>query len=1062
MTAAAVVLASLPAASQTIVEKLVTLDPTIPNYFETVGQQPVNANLLDYALVIGDINGDDMPDAIVSNALALMRVYLLDTDETPAAILGVEDVLPFGLVQGGSFKGWKTDGSLPTTWTCGTTGEEARFLTIKNGYEAERPLIYDIDLDGLNEIIYLEHIESSQNKGDIGLRIYHWENGSIVADTHPQRALGSMLDSGSSGFFLPSCSATSSQHPVDSLNMRIVNVRGRGMPQDILVWANHPVNAEAFRVYGYDTNGGSPTLTLLASHQTASSAGTAIEGDPGHNSRAADIDFDGQDEIIGKHIVDFAKSPTSCTLTDSVSWGMVFKEIGSETSAWAYGNHPDHVVALDFMRSYMDEAGRVIPSPGFEVLAAPQSEGSSNAPDKSGPWVYRAATGHSTDPTDRPWPIRILNVAKTSDGLAYPFPSTNLGWEQPSSTSEWDEFGDDLASVAGGSGIVSGDPDTQQVLAADLIASEEGPEIFCTTKGDLVGSQCSSQSELSGHYMFGSTEELRALSWGENKTGSPSPHGQDAYAIDFTGDRSQVELHSNAGCHSQYGVSWGISTFVAAEPGSSPRYVPSIVDFITPVASATGNHDGNTRADLDTIDDSTISGGDSREESIRIYLDQTVGNMGVIPAAYNSSFLKIRYDQAAAGRTEPSPTKYLKYRLRTQNQAYSHYLDYSELDGLRFVQDVLPPGVASQAYGFCQDRLMDDQATSTFTGAVLLAEGGAPDYTFSLVEGRLPAGLSMTTVDNNLGDALLIYGIPTEAGRHRLEFEVTDANSASSRKVFWITIDGTDNDKQPFIYKGGMDGAYVEADGNDPEVTFKVWIDSEDNPDLDVKLYEAIDGASDVLIGTLTHASGDKYNGTFDLAGTSTVESRRYYVQATYSSGGTTLRSNTWPHLPVAGGAGLTDLAWVDATPPTQAKAKTPVINWVALKQPGGDEFESYPEFVPGELGDDAPEFDLQVRLKDRKGLPVLKLEVVVGHPEALGEEVSRFFFTEFITTGGLNDSQSIGVDLGDVLPEGQFGWGDYSINVRVTTRESTIPPGGGPPTHTDYVSDWWPQLVFH
>jgi hypothetical protein len=73
---------------------------------------------------------------------------------------------------------------------------------------------------------------------------------------------------------------------------------------------------------------------------------------------------------------------------------------------------------------------------------------------------------------------------------------------------------------------------------------------------------------------------------------------------------------------------------------------------------------------------------------------------------------------------------------------------------------------------------------------------------------------------------------------------------------------------------------------------------------------------------------------------------------------------------------------------------------------------------------------------------------VRIHHPLTNG----RTYDTVSLPTGAqqVQDQQPLTV----LLPEQEFGWGYYSLNVQVTVED--------PQTSQQYVSDWWPRLTVH
>jgi hypothetical protein len=64
----------------------------------------------------------------------------------------------------------------------------------------------------------------------------------------------------------------------------------------------------------------------------------------------------------------------------------------------------------------------------------------------------------------------------------------------------------------------------------------------------------------------------------------------------------------------------------------------------------------------------------------------------------------------------------------------------------------------------------------------LFADGGVPDYTWTLISGELPPGLELTESPGR------ITGTPTTAGTFTFTVRVTDSRGALAERTFSITI----------------------------------------------------------------------------------------------------------------------------------------------------------------------------------------------------------------------------------------------------------------------------------
>ncbi len=85
---------------------------------------------------------------------------------------------------------------------------------------------------------------------------------------------------------------------------------------------------------------------------------------------------------------------------------------------------------------------------------------------------------------------------------------------------------------------------------------------------------------------------------------------------------------------------------------------------------------------------------------------------------------------------------------------------------LTIVTDQLSPGTVGEFY--CCGNLF--------------ADGGVPDYSWSLASGQLPPGLSLSESPGN------ISGTPTSAGTFSFTVRVTDDRAATADRTFAITI----------------------------------------------------------------------------------------------------------------------------------------------------------------------------------------------------------------------------------------------------------------------------------
>ena len=93
-----------------------------------------------------------------------------------------------------------------------------------------------------------------------------------------------------------------------------------------------------------------------------------------------------------------------------------------------------------------------------------------------------------------------------------------------------------------------------------------------------------------------------------------------------------------------------------------------------------------------------------------------------------------------------------------------------------------------------------------FVERLASVKGGSSPYTWSVVEGNLPKGLSFFCQDsnstsdindNNIGQNFVLKGIPVRSGTYNFTLQVTDANGKSATRDFSITVEGEDIDTTP-------------------------------------------------------------------------------------------------------------------------------------------------------------------------------------------------------------------------------------------------------------------------
>jgi M6 family metalloprotease-like protein len=117
---------------------------------------------------------------------------------------------------------------------------------------------------------------------------------------------------------------------------------------------------------------------------------------------------------------------------------------------------------------------------------------------------------------------------------------------------------------------------------------------------------------------------------------------------------------------------------------------------------------------------------------------------------------------------DPSRTYYIAFQGQVKNGYGIHIDDV-------WIGDPTP------ALAITNDAELVDGEWNLPYEQVITAIGGEPPYTFSLVDGTLPAGLSMTTN--------VISGVPTERATSTFTIGVTDSWGETTNKTFTLTVD---------------------------------------------------------------------------------------------------------------------------------------------------------------------------------------------------------------------------------------------------------------------------------
>lgn len=1008
-------LLALPVAAQVNDLTTVPLVPSLPNYFGPTPPSPYA--LGNYRLTMGDLDADGIDDLVFSNALAFLRVYFLKKDVNGVPFVNSwQDILPYDPLNPGQ---------------CSSVGAGARFLTVGQHF-LDTPLIYDINLDGVNDLVYLEHIPNPANKGTVGLRIYKTNMATHVVRPDSHMSPGSLLPLiNNNGYFASGC-GTGDKENGASFHLRVVNVRGRAFPQDILVWTQNPPYAPNFFVFGYDANAsGAATLTLLIQHDTWYGP-SPLQGLSGHTWRGFDIDLDGKEEIIGKHVVSYSPGAQG---NKTIRWGVILKSDPNILDPGdADGPHPDHVAGMDIVKSYRNPAGQLIPSPGAEIVVAPHVHGTPNAADRSGPLLYRALTGHQTSGFPVAWPRKLLNINSTGDGAKYWFPSSNAaGWLQPTASSHWNDLGNAFIS---GPSIEQKTPDPQTVFPCDIVYDplngvdqQPGSELVVIDKLGSMGGDCSI-GQIS--YVFSTGDGLTALGWGENSsTTINGPTILGTFPVDLEGTRDPIEIHSivRFNCPNPFLTGHAILRWNKLTNDPQNRsFAPTVIYARSIVANEMlGGIDGTFASDLM---------GDRREEVLFFRNSNPQGN------SFQNSELVVVRDLSAQSFTEPAPQKFLDYRLRSYGFDPQD-LDYKSFEGLRFRTRTLMPGKVNTAYGVAQDKkLVGSLPLAKQTGFAILAEGGKGPFSIAISSGVLPAGLATQALSLPSGHpagALLIYGTPIEVTTKRLEVTVTDSSIPPQVRAqsFWITVAPggggqlAQPDSLPRIITGGFENAYLLAGSTPQTLPVTAVVDDVNDDVASVKLYDK-NGA---LQATLANAGGSLWTGTFQASLPFAGRDTWYTLRAEDQAGNVSV---PWPYLVVNGGPGKENPAFLDEPFIPQPQSLTPLVTKVGMPA------HSIPA---AEVSDGQGTQGLTVYV-DRRGMTVTKIEARILH-HLPGIDPHRYEKLLVPPVGTL-DQYALTFDP---PAAGELGWGYYTVNVQVTVQAA----GGA-----TYVSDWWPQLTAH
>ncbi len=155
-------------------------------------------------------------------------------------------------------------------------------------------------------------------------------------------------------------------------------------------------------------------------------------------------------------------------------------------------------------------------------------------------------------------------------------------------------------------------------------------------------------------------------------------------------------------------------------------------------------------------------------------------------------------------------------------------------------------GAASSSVSITSPATLPPGAVGTLYSQSLSAVGGTPPYTWSLLSGALPAGLS----PSNSGQ---ISGTPTSAGTLSFTMKVVDSASTSATQTFSLTIGSTQSFTSALRVPQILDGAgwsvrfaVINTDQVPVTFTFQFW--GQDGTPLP---FPILNGTPGVLTGTL-------------------------------------------------------------------------------------------------------------------------------------------------------------------------------------------------------------------
>lgn len=1052
-------------------EVIATLNSLGPQTQGTPG--PSQPYLDNFRMTIGDVNGDDVADFVFSNQLGYLEIVCFPTNAYTGTPTRVSVRVP----------------NLSTTTDCSalTGGGVANLRRRSLSREHDDLLIYDIDLDGVNEIICTDLAVDSNWEMAVGLSVidvsgtpstsmsaaqktltsdyYAYHSYSVPGGVQPNVASISNVMSPNNNYF--KCGDKDTY----SVKMSIVNVRGTTVPQDILVYAVGGDRDFAHAVYSYSNGSGSTSNTLNVAMYVNPGYDTELPnvGEPGHTRLCADVNGDGKDEVIGRHVFEYDP-----TITSAMAAGN--PDVKNGKFLWVVQHlqgidkHIDSLVGGDIVKNVRVSDGlggtRVVAAPGTELAMCPQhpvrvTGGSSQAIDGGGVWLYRGMSGHTSR-----WPRNLIN----HDPLADFFTAYNaLAYVAPSPFSSWGTVGSAFGIRMGEPFV--GDMDPQEVVLADFHDDQPGRELLTLYKSiprttpsgwtspnllwRLCGTLFGSDSDLTGHNVWFNFAKHIAASGSTPASVDTLRNGPGALArpIDFRGSRDKIECYSVMN-----GLIRGIFPGGVSIPPSAgvddpfhkmifeleDGFAAHTVRFSLYGSTASNNSYETWFANSQPAD----MFGDSREEYAIFHHLSNSNQFVRITTSTDTTTGGTRVGQ-------PSPYAFIDYRRKRD----TNELDYRRFDGQHLYGTTMPKGTLGQPYGRVLDRAFWPNTTTSVTGAVLLPEGGTPPYTVTIIGGSLHTGLA--AVSRNARDyatggtpivadyqgAISIEGTPSESGHRRLTVQVVDAASVTTTHTVWISVDDPTstpaNDPRPQVVASSFDGAFLVG-GTPQDLIVRALVSDPQNDCLGVAL---LDSAGNSL-GVTALDNGNAANG--DLFASDGVYSAKF--TGVNLPAGTTfdmqmvavdaglLTSTNWPFLTIEGGEGMSTPAFDSAAlPGGQTQATTPTIDFVLMPQhtippaettdaTGSQSIFVAMKFVPTGSTTTA------VKARIRHNVPgVDPIEVVLAPLDAPTNMLWGGTFTS---------------------PTGEIGYGRYSVNVQATATVTS--------TSAQLVSDWWPQLRWH